>query len=194
MTRIIEELQKLEKSYQSKYKHPVLGVPLVNIGKINGGFRHNIVPDECRLAFSIRYLPGQTTEGIKKEIQEIFVKLKKNEISDLDATISYLKGWYDWPRLPLEIPRGSALVNSVVQSYETALGKKPVVAGEKYWTDASIFMDAKIPSIVFGPGNDECYWVNEFMEIDQLFNATKIYALLMKNMTSMTRAELRRGT
>jgi succinyl-diaminopimelate desuccinylase len=194
MTRIIEELQKLEKSYQSKYKHPVLGVPLVNIGKINGGFRHNIVPDECRLAFSIRYLPGQTTEGIKKEIQEIFVKLKKNEISDLDATISYLKGWYDWPRLPLEIPRGSALVNSVVQSYETALGKKPVVAGEKYWTDASIFMDAKIPSIVFGPGYDECYWVNEFMEIDQLFNATKIYALLMKNMTSMTRAELRRGT
>jgi succinyl-diaminopimelate desuccinylase len=193
MTRIISELQNLEKSYQKKYKHPVLGVPLVNIGKINGGFRHNIVPDECHLAFSIRYLPGQTTEGIKKEIEGTFAKLKREELPDLDARISYLKGWYDWPRLPLEIPKDSTLVNSAVQAYEGIVGKKPLVTGEKYWTDASIFTDAKIPSIVFGPGNDECYWIDEYMESDQLFNATKIYASLMTKMTSLSRVELRKG-
>ena len=131
ITRIISELQKLEKEYQKKYRHPILGVPLVNIGKINGGFRHNIVPDECHLAFSIRYLPGQTTEGIKKEIQGIFARLKRDEIPESDASISYLKGWYDWPRLPLEIPRNSALVNSVVDTYREILGKKPVVGGER---------------------------------------------------------------
>jgi acetylornithine deacetylase/succinyl-diaminopimelate desuccinylase-like protein len=193
MMRIIEELQRLEKSYQKKYRHPILGVPLVNIGKINGGFRHNIVPDECHLAFSIRYLPGQTTEGIKKEIQEIFAKLKKEEIPLLDASISYLKGWYDWPRLPLEIPKESNIVKSVADAYERIIGKKPVVTGEKYWTDASIFTDAGIPSIVFGPGNDECYWIDEYMERDQLYNATKIYASLMTDMSSKTRAELRAG-
>lgn len=193
MTRIIDELQKLEKRYQKKYRHPILGVPLVNIGKINGGFRHNIVPDECHLAFSIRYLPGQTTEGIKKEIQEIFVSLKRKEIPDLNASISYLKGWYDWPRLPLEIPRKSVLVRSVKEAYQDNVGKKPRVTGEKYWTDASIFANAKIPSIVFGPGNDECYWIDEYMETDQLFNATKIYASLMKRMTALSREELLEG-
>ncbi len=193
MTRIISELQRLEKSYQKKYRHPILGVPLVNIGKINGGFRHNIVPDECRLAFSIRYLPGQTIEGIKKEIQEIFAKLKKDDIPDLEASISYLKGWYDWPRLPLEIPRDSQLVKSVVHAYETTTGDKPVITGEKYWTDASIFTAANVPSIVFGPGNDECYWIDEYMETSQLLNATKIYAMLMSEMTSMSPTELRKG-
>ncbi len=193
MTRIIAELQKLEKAYQRKYRHPILGVPLVNIGKINGGFRHNIVPDECHLAFSIRYLPGQTTEGIKKEIQQIFARLKKEELPDLQASISYLKGWYDWPRLPLEIPRKSTLVDSVVQAYREVTNRKPLVGGEKYWTDASIFTDANIPSLVFGPGNDECYWIDEYMETSQLINATKIYASLMTTMTSMTRSELRKG-
>ncbi len=193
MTRIIQELQRLEKTYQKNYKHSILGVPLINIGKINGGFRHNIVPDECHLAFSVRYLPGQTTEGIKREIQGIFKKIKQEEIPDLDATITYLKDWYDWPRLPLEIPKDSQLVRSVIEAYESTTGRKPTVGGEKYWTDASIFTNARIPSIVFGPGNDECYWVNEYMESDQLFNAAKIYAYLMATMTSMTRSELLQG-
>ena len=194
MTRIIDELQNLERTYQKKYKHPVLGVPLVNIGKINGGFRHNIVPDECHLAFSIRYLPGQTTEGIKKEIQQIFVRLKREEIHDLDASISYLKGWYDWPRLPLEVHKNSQLVRSVAQAYENVTGKVPMITGEKYWTDASIFTSAGIPSVVFGPGNDECYWIDEYMETDQLQNAARIYAMLMQEMTSLSREELLKGT
>jgi len=193
MVRIIEELQDLEKRYQKKYKHPILGVPLVNIGKINGGFRHNIVPDLCTLAFSIRYLPGQTTDAIKKEIQAIFGNLKRKEIPKLDATISYLKGWYDWPRLPLEIPAKSELVRSVVEAYKRTIGSKPVVTGEKYWTDASIFTAGDIPSVVFGPGNDECYWVDEFMERDQLFNAAKTYASLMLDMSSKSPSELRSG-
>jgi len=193
MSRIIEELQLLEEIYQKKYQHPILGVPLINIGKINGGFRHNIVPDECHLAFSIRYLPGQTTEGIKKEIEEILGRLKKEEIPQLNASISYLKGWYDWPRLPLEIPRESQLVRSVVNAFEEVTRKKPIVTGEKYWTDASIFTDANIPSIVFGPGNDECYWIDEYMESAQLYNATKIYASLIADMSSKTSLELRAG-
>ena len=104
-----------------------------------------------------------------------------------------MKGWYDWPRLPLEIPKDSQLVASVVGAYRDTLRKKPVVIGEKYWTDASIFTASKIPSIVFGPGNDECYWVDEYMERDQIFNATKIYANLMTTMTSKTRSELLSG-
>ncbi|MDA4130092.1 MAG: M20/M25/M40 family metallo-hydrolase [Thaumarchaeota archaeon] len=193
MVRIIEELQSLEKKYQKKYRHPVLGVPLVNIGKVNGGFRHNIVPDVCTLDFSIRYLPGQTTEGIKKEIQAMFEALKRKEIPNLDANISYLKGWYDWPRLPLEISPKSALVRSVIDAYGRVIGEKPTVAGEKYWTDASIFTGAGIPSIVFGPGNDECYWVDEFMERDQLVNAAKTYASLMLDMSAKTPAAIRAG-
>jgi acetylornithine deacetylase/succinyl-diaminopimelate desuccinylase-like protein len=130
---------------------------------------------------------------VKKEIQGIFHDLKKNEIPNLDASISYLKGWYDWPRLPLEIPQNSALVKSTVKAYERVVGSKPVVTGEKYWTDASIFTYANIPSIVFGPGNDECYWVDEYIETDQLFNAAKIYATLMLDFGSRSRSEIRSG-
>lgn len=165
----------------------------MNIGKINGGFRHNIVPDTCTLDFSIRHLPGQTTERIKKEIEAIFRSLRKKEIPELNASISYLKGWYDWPRLPLEIAQKSALVTSVVDSYQRIVGSKSIVGGEKYWTDASIFTAANAPSIVFGPGNDECYWVDEYMDRDQLFSAAKAYASLMMVLGSKSPAELRRG-
>ena len=81
----------------------------------------------------------------------------------------------------------------MVHAYETTTGDKPVITGEKYWTDASIFTAANIPSIVFGPGNDECYWIDEYMETSQLLNATKIYAMLMSEMTSMSPTELRKG-
>jgi acetylornithine deacetylase/succinyl-diaminopimelate desuccinylase family protein len=185
MVRIIEELERLEKQYQHKYRHPILGVPLVNIGKIEGGFRHNIVPDVCKLAFSIRYLPGQTPGGIKREIENILKELaRKDNTRSFKATISYLKGWYDWPRLPMELPHDSYIVKSLSSAYKQVMKKKPMITGEKYWTDASIFAEAGIPSVVFGPGNDACYWVDEYIEISQLMNAAKIYCALMLDLTA----------
>jgi acetylornithine deacetylase/succinyl-diaminopimelate desuccinylase family protein len=197
MMKIIQELEKLERSYQRTWKHPILGVPLVNIGKIEGGLRHNIVPDVCKLSFSIRYLPGQTPRGIKKEIEIILKDLKNRKIGgepSLNATVSYLKGWYDWPRLPLELSRDCYVVRSLETAYQKVTGEQANVTGEKYWTDASIFSRAGIPSVVFGPGNDACYWVNEYMETAQLIDAAKIYCLLMLDLTSKDSEQLRKGS
>src|SRR5437588_11500683 len=45
--------------------------PSINLGRIEGGEALNMVPDECRMAVDVRYLPGQDPAEILAQIKTI---------------------------------------------------------------------------------------------------------------------------
>ena len=65
-------LAALEKHTFTCAPHPYLpGGATVNTGLITGGVAPNSVPADCEATLDFRYVPGQTAEGIRDEIQAI---------------------------------------------------------------------------------------------------------------------------
>ena len=59
------------------------------------------------------------------------------------------------------------------------LGKDPILYRKNAYCDTLRFAHSGIPSITFGPGEDGWPPVNEFVDIEKVVMATKIYALFL---------------
>ncbi|HEV8702812.1 MAG TPA: M20/M25/M40 family metallo-hydrolase [Candidatus Polarisedimenticolia bacterium] len=68
MSRFLVALQNTRLRHRA---HPVLGGPTVNAGLIRGGVAPNAVPADCEATLDIRYVPGQTGDGIRAEVQAL---------------------------------------------------------------------------------------------------------------------------
>ena len=69
MVPVIGAVNRLEETlpYQP---HPLLpGGPIVNIGTIHGGTKHNQVPDRCTISVDIRLLPSQDAAAVRDFVQ-----------------------------------------------------------------------------------------------------------------------------
>jgi acetylornithine deacetylase/succinyl-diaminopimelate desuccinylase-like protein len=69
-------LAALEKHELRHEKHPILGGPTINTGLIRGGAAPNAVASDCEATLDIRYVPGQSAEGIRDEIQAFAEKVQ----------------------------------------------------------------------------------------------------------------------
>ena len=66
------------KSHQFVYKkNPYLHPPTVNIGKISGGDKVNVVADWCEFELDLRFLPGMSTSKIIRQIKRIISNYTK---------------------------------------------------------------------------------------------------------------------
>ncbi len=155
MARIVDVLEADYAARLRKRRHPLLGTATVNVGTIRGGTQPNIVPDHCSITIDRRTLPGETETCVKREITAL-LRAKK-----LGAKVSSTKLA---PCLPLEtnpkLPLVRRFLHSVGQS-------KPV--GVDYFCDAAVLSRARIPSVVFGPGDiAQAHTADEWISLDSL--------------------------
>ena len=59
-----------------------------------------------------------------------------------------------------------------------------MVTGVSYFTDAHFMVNRYgIPTAIFGPGSiDQAHAVDEYVDIDQLVNASRVYALTLSEL------------
>jgi acetylornithine deacetylase/succinyl-diaminopimelate desuccinylase len=166
--RVQEELPKI---HHNK-KHPELGSPSFNLGMIKGGERPNIVPDKCTLIFDRRIIPGETDEEITGEFQEIINSIKAED-AEFDATLQV------WGMVlpPMDTPLNLPFIKCLGEAVNQVVGRTKY-AGTPGSSDASIFTQHRIPSVIFGPGDElDAHSSDEFIEISQLKKAAEVYAL-----------------
>jgi len=154
--------------------HPLLGADTINIGVIEGGKQPNIVPDKCTFSFDIRFGPPLTPDEIVARVENIVERLK---MEDPDFKLNYMKAYER--QQPLEFPSDSHLVKTMKKAGETS-GKPLELGGAVSFGDVWQWKD-KIglkEACLFGPGKtDQAHAINEHIEIKDLLDATKIYAL-----------------
>jgi acetylornithine deacetylase/succinyl-diaminopimelate desuccinylase-like protein len=80
---------------------------------------------------------------------------------------------------PTEIPVEEPVVQSMLHASEDALGKRLPVKGTRYACDTPYYVnEGGIPALAFGPGCiDQAHTYDEYVEIRQLIDAAKVYAL-----------------
>jgi succinyl-diaminopimelate desuccinylase len=144
--------------------HPLLGPPTLNVGTIEGGMNINSVPDRARIGVDIRLLPGQTEDGIRRQLLEACGE--STEIERLEGAGS------------VETDSGHPWVREVVG----LAGATP--RGAPYFTDASVLTPAlgNVPTVILGPGEAAmAHKTDEYCHVSKLEAAVELYVRIAES-------------
>jgi acetylornithine deacetylase/succinyl-diaminopimelate desuccinylase family protein len=171
VNRILEIPDKLNWSAKT---HHLVGSPTIGISVIEGGIQRNMVPDYCKAVIDRRIVPGLETIGEAKKEIELEVKAAMTEDPQIKAELDTFIEVE-----ACEIGKNEKIVKTLLSSYKENFGLDPLVTGVSYFTDAHFMVNRYgIPTAIFGPGSiDQAHTVDEYVDIDQLVNASRVYAL-----------------
>ncbi|MGZ9074824.1 MAG: M20/M25/M40 family metallo-hydrolase, partial [Burkholderiaceae bacterium] len=134
-------------------------------GLIKGGIAVNVVPRDCEFIFEMRNLPATSTDELTRTIVEFAERELVPEMRRVanDAGIALEVGM-DLPAFG--IASDHPLVRWAQQVARTT-HLSPGAVG--FATEASMFSQADIPTVVIGPGSiDQAHKPDEYISYDQV--------------------------
>ena len=168
MIELLNEIAKYEFTYEP---HELLKEPSINIGTIRGGEAVNIVPAKCEVGIDIRYLPSQSKEDIIKDFESMMHKVEnKNSNAKFGIEIVTNHG-------PAELIENIGLARIFRECTKKIMGFKPDIIGLGGHTFAGLLMERGFKAIGVGLGDDIAHNSNEYIQVDEMVNFTKILIL-----------------
>jgi acetylornithine deacetylase len=146
-------------------------VPKVSVNAVRSGVPYKItkMPSVCQLYVDVRIAPEQDPRSVQRELQEAIAH------TGVPATVepfAYRRGY--------EATGVEPLVRNVEAALERVLGGspgRPIEAVTSMWRDSNVFIEAGIPTVVYGPGAS-VGGGNFSIEIDALTTAARVYAAI----------------
>ena len=173
--RVALALEEYAHRLTQKQSHPLLGHGTLNVGRVAGGQAVNIVPDTCVFEVERRLLPGEDGHEVVRDC-EVFLRERLGQSVQLAFEEPFLID------PPMETAPSAEIVASLARSQQAVVGFETELAGANYGTDGSKLSRAGIETVVCGPGNiAQAHTANEFIAIEEVELATRIYAHLMAN-------------
>lgn len=155
-----------------KRTHPYLPHSTVNVAKIHGGVKENVVPELCEVTIDRRIVPGETIDGAIKEITDLLDRLKEEDPFEYSIRIEYKSG------VPTDTKADDPAVNTLLNIVSEVTGEKAEPTGYCQGSDSRWFAQMNIPIMILGPSDPAVgHSPNERISVQQLMDATKIYAL-----------------
>lgn len=155
-----------------KVTHPYLPHSTINVAKVHGGVKENVVPEIVEVTVDRRIVPGETLEEALAELRSLLERLKKEDPFDYEERIEYLSG------SPTNTMEDDPLVKDMLTIVSEVTGKDAKPTGYCQGSDARMFAEDGIPIVIFGPSDPAVgHSPNERVSIQQLIEATKVYAL-----------------
>ncbi len=146
----------------------------IHTGTIQGGTAPNIVPKECRFEFEIRYLPGDDPEALYQEVLDF----ARNKVLPEMRAVSEAAG-FDWKEMSA-IPVCEIEEDAELTQLVKALTGANATGTVSFGTEAGLFQNADIPTVVCGPGSiEQAHKPNEFIALDQVAEGEAFMRRLM---------------
>lgn len=172
--------EKLIPKIESK-THSIIGTSSMNYGLIQGGTQPSTVAGHCSLQVDRRWVPGETYEEVVQEYQDIIDELHREDkdfrckLKVMDKSV--MKEGY--VHEAMEIEKNHPIIDIVTKITEEITQNTPKHTYFPAWSDGGLLSSyAKIPTIVFAPGNlESAHSANEYLEIEQIVPASLIYAM-----------------
>jgi len=169
VTRTIEQAKPISEPLGGPGESDVLQKVTVNFGRIQGGRTANLVPDRAEVNVDIRLPMGVSVARIEAEIARLLEPINGIQF---EITRRYEPTWTS-PEDPI--------VNAVMQACGTVLDGSPVANMRVGASDARLYRAANIPTVVCGLTPHNLGAPDEFVEIDELIDVTKIHTLSALN-------------
>jgi acetylornithine deacetylase len=171
-------LDRYESKTLATRGHPLLGRPSVHAAGISGGSGMSSYPERCDLSVERRTIPGETTEQVRLEIEELLDRVKLVD-DKLEASVRITM-----EQQPSDVPASAAIVRALSQSLASC-GVRESIAGMTAWTDAALLNAAGIPAICFGPGDiGVAHAATELVPVKEIAAATQVLADLALRWTA----------
>ncbi len=179
MAQLIEALRKTTFTHETPQIYgptqPSICPVKIEAGQIGEG---QFTPPSCKARiWVIGLVPGMTYESIVQDMKQVITQLQAED-PNFQATITKVEGETFVPA-SIEVSEDAEHVQALSRAYQQILGKDPVLYRKNAYCDTLRFSHSGIPSITFGPGEDGWPPVNEFIDMDKVVAATKIYALFL---------------
>ncbi len=151
----------------------------------------SIVPAYCKATFDRRLLPGDSKEAILSELVAVIEKTKE-EYPTIDAKVSIAQNIFStYTDFPVEedkfapawkMEKDADFVLNALASLSLA-AIEPVIHAYSFCTNGSSSAgEMHIPTLGFGPGREEeAHIDNEFIELEQIYQAVQGYYSLAMN-------------
>lgn len=175
MMPVLDLLADYDQDLQNREPHPLCGYASVSPNVIRGGTVASIVPDECTLEVDIRTLPGTSSQEFESELRRRLGELGKT-LPDAKFELS----GPTWDIAGLEVDTNSPIIPALSRSYEHLFGKAPQLQAFPAATDAP---NMGFPTVICGPGSlEQAHSTDEFVELNQVRDATKLYLGCLLNL------------
>lgn len=116
---------------------------------------------ECEMAFQLRTVPGQTVDGVKKDLERLLAAIKKDYPAfNYELKIPAMGPDDDWLMDPMEIAKDHPLTKAVAAGQTAASGTEATVGGFGRLGnvgDGNLILAAGIPTLQYGPGDIRIY-------------------------------------
>lgn len=150
--------------------HPVMGLPTLNVGVLEGGMNINSVPDRARLGVDIRTVPGQDHCAICARLAGAFGRDATMTVTQ-DAEPVYTDASDAWV----------ARVFDIVAQFEH---RRPEPRTLTYYTDAGNLRKAyrDPPTLILGPGEPEqAHQTDEYCSMARIDQSQAIYHAVIRD-------------
>ena len=181
MTLFIQEFLKLP---YLQVENPYFGKCTVNFEKIEGGLYLSAVPDRCQACLDSRLIPDTPPEMVQEQVDALMARLNENPGIAIKE-VPEPEGWrvVSSKAKAEVIAADHPFTRRVVKAYRDGLGAEPVIGGCPAITIAMVLIEMGIPAIICGPGSiAQAHTEDEFVPVDDLLKATRIYTALMAEM------------
>ena len=128
----------------------------LQVGVIAGGQAVNIIPDRCTADIEVRAVPGVSPSRLLEPVRSRLLALRDQGFDVACLELSAYPG--------LSLPADSALASLMVE-----LTGRPALAAVSFGTEAGLYQQAGIDSIICGPGDiGRAHRADEYIETDEL--------------------------
>jgi acetylornithine deacetylase len=145
----------------------------LNVGMIDGGTAVNITPNRCRMIWEYRPLPQADEDEIITRFEAFAAEVEADMQARFDGAAI----------VTTQISRAPALLrreNSPAEELVRALTGQNDTLTAAYVTEAGLFQQADIPTVVCGPGSiDQAHRPDEFIELSQMDAGTEFLEKLV---------------
>ena len=167
MSAVLDTLQDYAGELSLRKADPACGKPSFSVGVIRGGDNACSVPDLCQIDIDRRTISGETSADILNELHDVMERAKTT-VPELDFEIG--TPFLDLP--PLDTSSDALVTKAMIDACEAISGQVSVTAFPGS-TDSPNF---RCPTVICGPGDlAQCHSLNEYVTIDQIEEAVRIY-------------------
>jgi succinyl-diaminopimelate desuccinylase len=179
MAALLTGLRKLEADEITRVgKHEFLGQPSITPtiiqAPVSGEPQNNVMPAQTRVTLDCRLIPGQTPQDLEARMRRLFDDVTATEDGRVRFDFQVIEA-----RPPTFVDCDAPIVRTLHAAYCDTTGKEPIYGGVPGTTDGTIlFARAGVPIVTVGPGDIHIpHHVNEWLGIDELIEATRLYAV-----------------
>ncbi len=180
---IMDALSRLERDWALYQHHPVMppgGMNLCHVSIAGGSYRAEM-PAGCEVVSAVVYNPALTGDEVMAQIRSVI-----DGVSRADTWLREHPPHIDYPVIhrvldPVNVPLDHEAVAAVTHAYRGALGREAELGCLPGPCDANIMAGEGETTVIFGPGDLAfgAHGTDEFVPVDQVIEACKVYAHLI---------------